>query len=260
MPRTTPHAQLMLFAVALQAVPLPAAYATPEQSPPAKTEAGKPPGTGGTGPTAMTFDEFLDRVMMAESGGRDQLRNPLSTAVGPYQLLSGLMLELARKHFAAETAHLSVAQILALRTDRAFARRAAAAFTNDNASHLAREGLPTTFQNLRLAYFAGPAGATRILRADPDARIATLLSPAAMRANPFLRRMTAADLIAKSARDISADASATAGLTPAPGAKSKAELPFKVRCDRGLASCQKWISLRMAKHRRQVAATKEAPR
>lgn len=224
------------------------ARATTQSAPPAATE------KSGASSSAMTFDEFLDRVMMAESGGRDQLRNRLSSAVGPYQLLSGLMLELARKHFAAETAHLSVPQILALRTDRAFARRAAAAFTNDNAAHLAREGLPTTFQNLRLAYFAGPAGATRILRADPDAQLSTLLSAAAMRANPFLRGMTAADLIAKSARDISADAHATAGLTPTSGAKGKSrELPFQVRCERGLASCQKWIALRMAKHRRQQA-------
>jgi hypothetical protein len=211
-------------------------------------------------PGDMTLDQFLDRVMMAESGGRDHLRNPMSTAVGPFQLLEGLFLELAQRHFAAETAQLSATQILALRTDRAFARRAAAAFTQDNAAHLAREGLPTTFQNLRLAYFAGPAGAVRILRADPDAQLATLLSPAAMRANPFLRGKTAADLIAKSARDIATEATATAGVTPQAGAaSSKGSGPqVKVRCNLGLASCQKWLALHKAKLKRtqaRVAAT-----
>lgn len=204
-------------------------------------------------PTNMTLDQFLDRVMMAESGGRDQLRNPLSTAVGPFQLIEGLFLELAQRHFASETAQLTVTQILALRTDRAFARRAAAAFTQDNAVHLARAGLPTTFQNLRLAYFAGPAGAARILRAESDAQLSALMSPAAMRANPFLRSMTAADLIAKSGRDIAADRSATAGLTPQPGSTAKSAGPhIKVRCNLGLASCQKWLALRKAKQRRQA--------
>jgi hypothetical protein len=200
--------------------------------------------------TEMTLDEFLDRVMMVESGGRDTLRNPLSTAVGPFQLLEGLFLELARRHFAAETQALTAPQILALRTDRAFARRAAAAFTRDNAAHLARAGLATTFQNLRLAYFAGPAGAVRILRAPPDAKISTLLSPAALRANAFLNGMTAADLIARSAREIAADAGATAGVTPAPdvSAGAKPSGPqIKVRCNLGRASCQKWLALRKAK-------------
>jgi len=253
---------VLLVAVMLCTVASRTACATTQLPPSGRpADTGAAPRHGGDGQSAMTFDEFLDRLMMAESGGRDHLRNPLSTAVGPFQLLSGLMLELARKHFREETAHLSVPEILALRTDRAIARRAAAAFTQDNAAHLAREGLPTTFQNLRLAYFAGPAGATRILRADPGARIATLLSPAAMRANPFLRGMTAADLIAKSARDIAADAHATAGIKPPAGAKSKSgELPFQVRCDRGLPSCQKWIALRMAKYRRQQARAENSSR
>lgn len=211
-------------------------------------------------PDAMTLDQFLDRVMMVESGGRDDLRNRLSTAVGPFQLLEGLFLELARRHFSAETQHFSLQQILALRTDRAFARRAAAAFTNDNAAHLAREGLPTTFQNLRLAYFAGPAGAVRVLRADPQTKIAALLSAAAVRANPFLRRMTAGDLIARSAREIAADPNATAGVVPsATQASGKPTGPqIKVRCNLGLASCQKWLALRKTKLARQQARVAKA--
>lgn len=204
----------------------------------------------------MTLDQFLDRVMMVESGGRDTLRNPLSTAVGPFQLLEGLFLELAGRHFAAETQHLTVVQILALRTDRAFARRAAAAFTKDNATHLASAGLPTTFQNLRLAYFAGPAGAVRILRAHPDTKISMLLAPAALRANAFLNGMTAADLIARSAREISVDAGATAGVAPSPAASASAKPAgphIKVRCNLGRASCQKWLALRKAKLSRQQA-------
>lgn len=203
----------------------------------------------------MTLEQFLDRVMMVESGGRDDLRNPMSTAVGPFQLLESLFLELARRHFAAETQHLTTAQILALRTDREFARRAAEAFTNDNAMHLAREGLPTTFQNLRLAYFAGPTGAVRVLRANPDTPLSKLLSAAAMRANPFLQGMTAAGLIARSTREVSVDPASTAGVVPPPDApRDKATGPqVKVRCNLGRASCQKWLALRKAKLSREQA-------
>lgn len=210
-------------------------------------------------PAEMTMDQFLDRVMMVESGGRDDLRNPLSTAVGPFQLLEGLVLEVAKRHFAEETQHLSVREILALRTDRAFARRAAAAFVQDNANHLARAGLQTTFQNLRLAYFAGPSGAVRILRADPTEKVAALLSPAAIRANPFLKTMTAADLIARSAREISVDRSATDGIDALPDAPAEEASPrVKVRCNLQRASCQKWLALRKASHGRKEARNTKA--
>lgn len=242
-------AATVVAALSASAIAASQEVAADTRSEPAKTA--KPDGAAAVD---MTLEQFLDRVMMAESSGQDELRNPRSTAVGPFQLLEGLFLELVERHFAGETAHLTVAQILALRTDRAFARRAAAAFTQDNATHLAREGLSTTFQNLRLAYFAGPAGAVRILRADPAAKISSLLSTAAIRANPFLRGLTAADLIAKSARDIAADAGATAGVTPTDAAPSKAVGPrIKVRCNLGLSSCQKWLALRTAKLRRQQA-------
>ncbi len=249
--------QLLLVCAVLSGVPSSYAVASPQEGPSGtRAEPGKSPEQPAAPAGDITFDQFLDRVMMAESGGRDELRNPLSTAVGPYQLLEGLFLELSRRHFADETAHLSMTQVLALRTDRAFARRAAAAFTRDNAAHLAREGLPTTFQNLRLAYFAGPAGAARILRAEPDTKLSTLMSAAAMRANPFLRNMTAQDLIAKSARDIAVAGNAMAGVTAPPGGSQSSkpgEPQIKVRCNLGRASCQKWLALRTAKLRRQQA-------
>ena len=72
-------------------------------------------------PDAKTMAAFLDRLMLVESGGRDDARNPRSTAVGPYQFLESTFLDLARRHFASETATLPPAQILALRTNRPFA-------------------------------------------------------------------------------------------------------------------------------------------
>jgi hypothetical protein len=77
-----------------------------------------------TAPPAMTLETFLDRLMMAESGGQDAARNPRSTAVGPFQFIQEAFLDVVRRHFAEETMSLSTMALLKLREDRAFARRA----------------------------------------------------------------------------------------------------------------------------------------
>jgi hypothetical protein len=196
---------------------------------------------------AMTLETFLDRLMMAESGGRDTLRNPRSTAVGPFQFIRETFLHVVRRHFAGETAALSTAAVLALRTDRAFARRAAAAYAKDNAAHLAREGLPASFINLRLAYLAGPSGAVRVLRAPPQTKVARLLSAAAIGANPFMARMSADELIAKCARDLATNAKDTAGIAAEglPGDR-RSRPSLAIKCNLKLPSCRRWVALRAA--------------
>ena len=166
--------------------------------------------------TALTLEKFLDRLMMAESGGQANARNPRSSAVGPYQFIASTWLMLTRAHFATETASLAPAQVLALRTDRGFARRAAEAYTHSNASYLAAQGLTPTFPHLRLAFLVGPGGAARILSAPSDARVAVLLGPTVIGANPFMANMTAEALIRRAARDIETDPKTTAGLQPDP--------------------------------------------
>jgi hypothetical protein len=79
-------------------------------------------------PAAMTIDTFLDRLMMAESGGQDAVRNPRSTAIGPFQFIEGTLLAVVRRHFAEETTSLSIVALLGLRQDRAFAQRAGEAY------------------------------------------------------------------------------------------------------------------------------------
>lgn len=202
---------------------------------PAQSE---PPDVGGPVPQLVTaMDSFLDRLMLAESGGRDHIRNPRSTAYGPFQFLDQTFLELVRRHFQAETAALTPAQILALRADREFSRRVAAAFTEENARILAANGLAASWPNLRLAFFAGPAGAVRVLKGPAEASVLAVLGPAVIRANPFLSRMTAADLAAWSAHTIAgrrgvplpsriAAASPPPPVVPAePGTAHKRELP-----------------------------------
>ncbi len=202
----------------------------------------------------LTLETFLDRLMLAESGGRDGARNSRSTAVGPFQFIRDTFLYVVRRHFAEETASLSPVALLGLRTDRAFARRAAEAYAKDNAAHLAGEGLPTSFTNLRLAYLTGPSGAVRLLRAPPQTKVARLLSSAAISANPFMAHMTAEALIAKCARDIEVDPRNMAGIAADGVRASQASRPgFAIKCNQKLPACRRWVALRSAQSDRNLA-------
>ena len=143
--------------------------------------------------------------MGAESGGQTQAKNPRSSALGTFQFLKSTFLETARRHFPAEVSGLVDDKILELRTDREFARRAAAAFCRDNIGHLKAQGVEPTFADLRLAFLLGASDAVRVLKAEPQTPAVQLLSPAVIKANPFMLSMSAADLRSKSIRDVERD-------------------------------------------------------
>ena len=138
---------------------------------------------------AWAFEQFLDRLMAAESGGRTHARNPRSSALGPFQFIKSTFLEVVHRHFASEIVGLSEGQILDRRTDPVFSRRAAAAFCTEIASYLRSRDLEPTFAHLRLAYLLGPRNAALVLRAQPLERLVDLLSSTVIRANPFMGGM-----------------------------------------------------------------------
>jgi hypothetical protein len=153
---------------------------------------------------------FLDRLMHAESRGRDHAANPRSTALGPFQFIKSTFLDVARRHFPAITAELSDTQVLALRTTRPFARSAAKAYTLENAARLKTQGHEPTWPHLRLAFLLGPDGASRVLAAPSNTPLTGVLPGGVLQANPFMKRMTTADLIAKAERDVVGRQPATA--------------------------------------------------
>lgn len=189
------------------------------------------------------FQTYLDRLMLAESGGNDNAKNPRSTALGPYQFINSTFITVARRYFAEDIAGKTTAQILSLRTNRAFARKAAAAYSKENAATLEAEDIAPTYGNLRLAFLLGPGGAIRVLKAKPKAKLSTLLGRRIIRANPFMARMTAADLIERCTNEISIDPTrklSTVGFT-----KPKSKKPrIKVRCNLSRPSCRRWLSLK----------------
>lgn len=203
------------------------------------------------------MDRFLDRLMASESGGRDHARNPRSTAVGAFQFIESTFLDIAKRHFPSETAKLSDAAILALRTNRAFARRAAEAYSRDNASHLAALGLATTFANLRLAFLVGPAGAADLLKSPNPTPVVAVLGARVVRANPFMSGMTSGELASWSERSLRAPGLGSARVGVAPGATADTRGPpkvqLKIRCARNLASCRKWVSLAMKRQNARQA-------
>jgi len=217
----------------------------------------------------MTMDDFLDRLMIAESGGRDTAKNPLSTATGAFQFIESTFLSVMQRHYPDRVKKLDAAQILVLRTDRKTARDAARAYTLDNAQILAANGHKATFPHLRLAFLLGANGALRILDAKPETPLAPLLGPGVMRANPFMTRLTAAGLIARAARDVSLDPRALAGLKPIRDpvtgkiimpARTARRPRIRVRCNLSRPSCRRWLALkkrRLGKRARRVARSKK---
>lgn len=204
-------------------------------------------------PPEMTIEQFLDLLMVAESGGNDQARNPLSTATGAYQFIESTFLYVMRRHFPKRIENLTNPQILALRTDRQIARDAAQAFTKDNATQLVAAGHASSFPHLRLAFLLGVGGAIQILNAKPDTPLSSLVGPAVIRANPWMSRHTAQTLIARSAREVSLSPNSIAGISPRrdpitgelmlPKRVSTAP-SINVRCNLARPSCKRWLSLK----------------
>jgi len=182
---------------------------------------------------------FLDRLMMAESGGRLYAKNPATSAYGPFQFLRETFLDVVRRNFPELAAGKTDAEILALRANLEIARRAALVYTRENASFLAAHGSPASAANLRLAFFAGASGALRVLTAKPEEALTNILGASAIAANPFLGRMTAAALIEKSSRE----AAGAVQFSSAAQASKIASPKVDVRCNLKLASCRHWLAL-----------------
>jgi hypothetical protein len=235
-----------------------------------------------TGEEIAGLEAFLDRLMMAESGGRDTAANPRSTAIGPFQFIKATFIDVARRNFPRAVAELSDEQLLELRTSRSFARAAAAAYTGENAALLKAQGLTASLPNLRLAFLLGATGAVRVLQASPQQRLSDVLGASVLRANPFMVGMTATGLIARATREVLGRDHVADPATREPGAvvrphaqvrpearprpgsqavpaKAPAAAPaLKVSCNRKLTPCRRWIALQKQKQEQQKQKTRDA--
>ncbi|MGA7805597.1 hypothetical protein [Bradyrhizobium sp.] len=156
-----------------------------------------------------------DQIDNAESGGNPNATNSNSSAAGPGQFIDSTWLSVLKQHRPDIAAGKSDADLLALKTDPVLAPQMTDAYAADNQAVLANNGLPVTPGTTYLAHFAGPGAAVKILQADPGDSAADILGPAATKANPFLRGMTAQGLQAWAAKKMGTAA-------PQPGPQNNA--------------------------------------
>lgn len=132
----------------------------------------------------QNVNSYMERVVGAESNGRTDAKNPLSTATGLGQFIEKTWLGLFKERFPERAAGMSRDEILARRTDRGDSVELIRVLTEQNSRLLEKAGLATTDRNLYLAHFAGAQGAVDLLRADRSASAASVLGADAARANP----------------------------------------------------------------------------
>jgi hypothetical protein len=140
--------------------------------------------TGGLG-------DLSARIIAAEGGPG---RNPLSSAAGYGQFLSGTWLEMFGRAYPQVAQTMTREQILALRDIKPLAEDLTNRYAQANAATLRSVGLPATAGELSLAHAIGPRGAVSVLTAEPARPAAELLRPESIAANPVLKQMTASAL------------------------------------------------------------------
>ena len=134
------------------------------------------------------------RIAVAESRNGALYANPLSSARGKYQFINDTWKSYYLRRFGR--GGLSDAEILAKRSDGHLQEVLMDDMLADNADFLRRNGQAETAGNLYLTHFAGQGGAKKLFEADPRASAASLLGEKVISVNPFLRDMTAGDVIA----------------------------------------------------------------
>lgn len=153
--------------------------------------------------TAVTGDAFATvkaRIGVVESGGSATARNPRSSAMGLYQFTDKTWLAYYKARFGSQG--LSDAAIIAKKGDTGLQNTLMDDLMADNAKALQDAGFAVDPGNLYLAHFAGRQGAADLLRADPSAPAWSVLGNGKAKgnividANPFLRDMTAGEVIA----------------------------------------------------------------
>lgn len=141
-----------------------------------------------------SIETLIGHIIRVESGGDAAAKNPRSTATGLGQFIEGTWLRMMRSYRPDLVASLSPAELLDLRLDATLSRQMVRHLAQENEAFLRARGHAVSAGRLYLAHFLGPGGADLALRADPAQSVESVMGPAVVAANPFLRRWTVAEL------------------------------------------------------------------
>lgn len=131
-----------------------------------------------------------------ESGGQADAANPNSSALGPDQFIASTWLKTVADAAPDWAKGLTKAQLLALRTDPAKSGEMAAVLDQHNATALTQAGVEVTDQTLYAAHHFGAKRAIEFANAADDAPVASILTKAQLKANPYLDGLTKGQLLA----------------------------------------------------------------
>lgn len=126
----------------------------------------------------------VDRIIGVESGGRNDAKNPNSTATGAGQFIDGTWMQFIRERYPDLAGNR--AEALALRSNKELSREAVAWYAQSNSRALRENGMADTPGNIYLGHFLGPGGMIKALRADSNASVASVLGNDVVAANGFL--------------------------------------------------------------------------
>lgn len=151
----------------------------------------------------------VDRIIGVESGGNPNAKNPNSSATGAGQFIDGTWLSMINKYRPDVAQGRSSQEVLALRNDPQLSREMTQRYAEENAEFLRNQGIQTTDGNVYLAHFLGPRGAAQVLKADPNASVASIVGQNVVNANGFLAGKTVADLRAWADKKMGGDGSSS---------------------------------------------------
>lgn len=147
------------------------------------------------GAIKMRDGSFVDRLIGAESGFDPKARNPRSSAGGLGQFIDSTWLQFLNETQPGLVDRIGQAAALQLKEDADLSKNAVDWYKGKNTGVLTSAGFEPSEGNLYLAHFLGGKGATDVLGADPSTPAIDIVGEKVVNANPFLKGMSAADVI-----------------------------------------------------------------
>ncbi len=184
-----------------------------------------------SGRASAAVEGLVNQIIRVESGGNARAKNPLSSATGLGQFIESTWLRMMRDYRPDLSQTMSRAALLDLRNDPTLSREMVTNLARENERFLQSKGHSISAGRLYLAHFLGPGGANRVLSSGDGNTILAVMGAGVVRANPFLKDYTVADLKAWADRKMRGSGSATRPEPAAPPPPPRMSAEMKAYID-----------------------------